>query len=147
MPRLTREFTKDQIEYIRECILLHYDMNKSYRMEKILDLSGNENNGELVIGKGRVTKDDITKIPNTIVPDRRYGTMECMYDEEERIVNQKFAGDPKATAKNEIIYKKKMQKNQIDIDTDEYGLREMKYQIDSTDTIYNRHKIINVRFL
>ena len=39
-----------------------------------------------------------------------------------------------------------MQKNQIDIDTDEYGLREMKYQIDSTDTIYNRHKLINVRF-
>ena len=55
--------------------VLHYDMNKSYRMEKILDLSGNENHGELVIGNGRVTKDDITKIPNTIVPDRRYGTM------------------------------------------------------------------------
>ena len=127
--------------------VLHYDMNKSYRMEKILDLSGNENHGELVIGKGRVTKDDVSKIPHTIVPDRRYGTMECMYHDDEGIVDKKFAGDPKATARNEVIYKKKMQKNQIDIDGDEYGLREMKYQIDSTDTIYNEHKIINVRFL
>ena len=126
--------------------VLHYDMNKSYRMEKILDLSGNENHGELVIGKGRVTKDDITKIPNTIVPDRRYGTMECMYHDDEGIVDQKFAGDPEATAKNEIIYKKKMQKNQIDIDEDKYGLREMKYTIDNVETIYNRHKLINVRF-
>ncbi len=126
--------------------VLHYDMNKSYRMEKILDLSGNENHGELVIGKGRVTKDDVSKIPHTIVPDRRYGTMECMYHDDEGIVDKKFAGDPKATARNEVIYKKKMQKNQIDIDGDEYGLGEMEYQIDSSDTIYNRHKLINVRF-
>ena len=34
----------------------------------------------------------------------------------------------------------------IDIDGDEYGLKEMKYQIDGIDTIYDRHQIINVRF-
>ena len=39
-----------------------------------------------------------------------------------------------------------MQKNQIDIDGDEYGLGEMKYTIDNVETIYNRHKLINVRF-
>ena len=112
----------------------------------LLDLSGYENHGQLVLGKGRVTKDNIDKIPNTIVPDRRYGTMECMYHEDEGIVNQKFAGDPEATARNEVIYRKKMQKDKIGIDDDEYGLREMKYEIDSTDDIYNRHKLINVRF-
>ena len=69
-----------------------------------------------------------------------------MYHDDEGIVDQKFAGDPEATAKNEIIYKKKMQKNQIDIDEDKYGLREMKYTIDNVETIYNRHKLINVRF-
>ena len=72
--------------------------------------------------------------------------MECMYHDDEGIVNQKFAGDPEATAKNEVIYKKKMQKNKIDIDSDVFGLKEMKYEIDSIDSIYNRHKLINVRF-
>ena len=131
-------------------LLLHYDINKSIKRNRdgmyVKDLSGNGNDGQLILGKGKITKTNVEKIPKTITPDRRYGTMECMYHEDEGIVNQKFAGDPKATARNEVIYKKKMQKNQIDIDGDEYGLREMKYQIDSTDTIYNRHKLINVRF-
>ena len=139
-----------KIKSSRDEILLHYDMNSSLKRNRdgmyVKDLSGKNNDGELILGKGKITKANVEEIPNTIVPDRRYGTMECMYHEDEGIVNQKFAGDPKATAKNEIIYKKKMQKNQIDIDTDEYGLREMKYQIDSIDTIYNRHQIINVRF-
>ena len=108
-------------------LLLHYDINKSIKRNRdgmyVKDLSGKNNDGELILGKGKITKANVEEIPNTIVPDRRYGTMECMYHEDEGIVNQKFAGDPKATAKNEIIYKKKMQKNQIDIDTDEYGLR------------------------
>ena len=38
MPRLTREFTKDQIEYIRECILFHYDMNSDIK-EHIIDIN------------------------------------------------------------------------------------------------------------
>ena len=102
-------------------MVFHYDMNKSYKRDMLLDLSGYENHGQLVLGKGRVTKDNIDKIPNTIVPDRRYGTMECMYHEDEGIVDQKFAGDPEATARNEVIYRKKMQKDKIGIDEDEYG--------------------------
>jgi len=38
-----------------------------------------------------------------------------------------------------------MQKDLIDIDKDS-GLKQMEYTIDSIDTIYNRHKLINVRF-
>ena len=38
MPRLTREFTKDQIEHIRECVLFHYDMNSDIK-EHIMDIN------------------------------------------------------------------------------------------------------------
>ena len=124
-------------------LVLHYDMNKSWRRDKLLDLSCNENHGQLVLGKGRITKDDI-QISKTITPHRRWGSMECMYHDDEGIVNQKFAGDPKQTSKNEIVYKKGMQKEKIDID--ENGLSNMKYEIVSEEDIYNRHKLINVRF-
>ena len=38
MQRFTREFTKDQIENIRECILFHYDMNSDIK-EHIVDIN------------------------------------------------------------------------------------------------------------
>jgi hypothetical protein len=67
-----------------------------------------------------------------------------MEHEDEGIINNRFQGDVEQTSKNEILYRKKMQKGEVDIDT--YGLNSMKYEIDSVDTIYNRHKLINVRF-
>ena len=67
-----------------------------------------------------------------------------MEHEDEGIINNQFQGDVEQTSKNEILYRKKMQKGEVDIDT--YGLNSMKYEIESVDTIYNRHKIINVRF-
>ena len=127
--------------------MLHYDIDKSYKGNKILDLSGNENHGRLFLYEGRVTKSDIGEIVNTLVPDRRFGTMECMPHEDEGIVDGSFQGDIKATARNELIYRKHMQKGDIDVDKDEYGLHQMKYVVDSVqDDIYNRHKLINVRF-
>ena len=73
--------------------------------------------------------------------------MECMPHDDEGIVDGSFQGDIKATARNEMIYRKHMQKGMIDIDKDEYGLHQMQATIDSVDDIYSRHKIINVRFL
>ena len=125
-------------------LVLHYDMSKSWRRDKLLDLSGNENHGDLILGKGRITKDNI-QIAKTITPHRRWGTMECMYHDDEGIVDNQFQGDPEATKVNEITYKKEMQKDKIDITTN--GLSDMKFDIESTeDDIYNRHKLINVRF-
>ena len=125
-------------------LVLHYDMSKSWRRDKLLDLSGNENHGELVLGKGRITKDNVM-ISKTITPHRRWGTMECMYHDDEGIVNNQFQGDPELSKVNEVTYKKGMQKDKIDITTN--GLSDMKFDIESTqDDIYNRHKIINVRF-
>ena len=67
--------------------------------------------------------------------------------EDEGIVDGSFQGDIKATARNELIYRKHKQKGEIDVDKDEYGLHQMKYEIESIqDDIYNRHKLINVRF-
>ena len=83
-------------------------------------------------------------IKDSPAPHRRYGTMECMYHDDEGIVDNQFQGDVEQTSKNEILYRKKMQKGEVDIDNS--GLNSMKYEIHSIDTIYNRHKLINVRF-
>jgi hypothetical protein len=40
-----------------------------------------------------------------------------------------------------------MQENKIDIDNDEYGLNNMKYEIDNIEEVYENHKMINVRFV
>ena len=147
-----RNFFKGELAEIKiynqhRKLILHYDIDKSYKGDKILDLSGNENHGRLFLYEGKVTKSDISEIVNTLTPDRRYGTMECLPHEDEGIVDGSFQGDIKATARNELIYRKHMQKGEIDVDKDEYGLHQMKYEIESVqDDIYNRHQIINVRF-
>ena len=134
-------------------LVLHYDMTKSICCDQgcrrckenmVKDLSGNENHGEIQNRGIRFLRDtEVIKLNPE--PHRRYGTMECMEHEDEGIINNQFQGDVEQTSKNEILYRKKMQKGEVDIDT--YGLNSMKYEIDSVDTIYNRHKIINVRFL
>ena len=71
--------------------------------------------------------------------------MECMYHDDEGIVNNQFQGDVEQTSKNEILIQKE-NKKKGEVDIDNSGLNSMKYEIHSIDTIYNRHKLINVRF-
>jgi hypothetical protein len=92
-----------------------------------------------------IEEEVINKIPFTVVPHRRFGRFECLPHEDEGIVDGKFAKD--TTQTNEKIYRLKMQENKIDIDNDEYGLKNMKYEIDSIEDIYGNHKIINMRFM
>ncbi len=40
-----------------------------------------------------------------------------------------------------------MQENKIDIDNDQYGVKNMKYKIDNIEEVYKNHKMINVRFV
>ena len=68
--------------------------------------------------------------------------MNCMYHDDVGIVNNKFTLE--TTQKNEELYRLQMQKDKIDIDSN--GVRQQNYEIVSTETIYNRHKLINVRF-
>jgi len=134
-------------------LILHYDMTKSICCDQgcrrckgdiVKDLSEFGNHG-LIENRNIRFLQDKEVIKDSPAPYRRYGTMECMYHDDEGIVNNQFQGDVEQTSKNEILYRKKMQKGEVDIDNS--GLKQMKYTIDSIDTIYNRHKLINVRFL
>ena len=133
-------------------LVLHYDMTKSIccdlgcqqcKGEIVKDLSEFGNHGIIHNRNIRWIKgrEHIKYNPE---PHRRYGTMECMEHEDEGIINNRFQGDVEQTSKNEILYRKKMQKGEVDIDNS--GLNSMKYKIHSIDTIYDRHKLINVKF-
>ena len=133
-------------------LVLHYDMTKSICCDQgcrrckgdiVKDLSEFGNHG-LIFNRNIRFLRNKEFIKDSPAPHRRYGTMECMYHDDEGIVNNQFQGDVEQTSKNEILYRKKMQKGEVDIDNS--GLKQMKYTIDSIDTIYNRHKLINVRF-
>ena len=50
----------------------------------------------------------------------------------------------KSPLSNEIFYKKEMQKEKVNIERN--GLSEMRYEIVSKEDIYNKHKLINVKF-
>ena len=133
-------------------LVLHYDMTKSICCDQgckrckgdiVKDLSEFGNHGLIENRNIRFLRNKEV-IKDSPAPHRRYGTMECMYHDDEGIVDNQFQGDVEQTSKNEILYRKKMQKGEVDIDNS--GLKQMKYNIHSIDTIYNRHKLINVRF-
>ena len=86
------------------------------------------------------------KIPYTVIPHRIPGRLRCLPHKDEGLV--KIDGVDKwakgeTTARNERRYILKMQQGEIDYKTD--GINNMKYEFISIDTIYNRHKMINVK--
>ena len=123
-------------------VILDYDFD-IVQNNIITDESGNDNHG--VMFGCKLEEEVIDEIPFTVVPHRRFSRFKCLPHEDEGIVDGKFAKD--TTQTNEKIYRLKMQENKIDIDNDEYGLRNMKYEIDSIEDVYENHKMINVRFV
>ena len=86
------------------------------------------------------------EIPNTILPYRRDGKFLCLPHQTEGLVS--IGGSDKwakgeTTAKNEKRYILEMQQGSIDYKTD--GINNMKYEYISTDIIFGRHKLINVK--
>ena len=126
------------LDYDFEIVHDHGDGHKI-----VIDSSGYDNYG--VMYGCTMGEEIIDKIPHTVVPHRRFSRFKCLPHEDEGIVDGKFAKD--TTQTNEKIYRLKMQENKIDIDNDKYGLKNMKYEIDSIEDIYENHKIINVRFM
>ena len=126
------------LDYDFEIVHDHGDGHKI-----VIDSSGYDNYG--VMYGCTIGEEVIDKIPHTVVPHRRFSRFKCLPHEDEGIVDGKFAKD--TTQTNEKIYRLKMQENKIDIDNDKYGLKNMKYEIDSIEDIYENHKIINVRFV
>ena len=99
---------------------------------------GNRTNVEL--------KKEKIEIPNTILPYRRDGRFKCLPHQTEGLIKvdgiDKWAKG-ETTAKNEERYILQMQQGKIDYKSD--GINSMKYELISIDTIYNRHKMINVK--
>ena len=123
-------------------VVLDYDFD-IVQNSIVTDESGNDNHG--VMFGCKIEKEVIDKIPHTVVPHRRFSRFKCLPHEDEGIVNGEFAKD--TTQVNEKIYRLKMQENKIDIDNDEYGLKNMKYKVASIEDVYENHKMINVRFV
>ena len=123
-------------------VILDYDF-EDVQNNTVYDMSLHWNPG--IMFGCKIEKEVIDKIPHTVVPHRRFGRFECLPHEDEGIVDGKFAKD--TTQANEKLYRLEMQENKIDIDNDEYGLKNMKYEIDSTEDVYENHKMINVRFV
>jgi len=91
-------------------------------------------------------KKEKIEIPNTILPYRRDGRFKCLPHQTEGLIKvdgiDKWAKG-ETTAKNEERYILQMQQGKIDYKSD--GINSMKYELLSVDTIYNRHKMINVK--
>lgn len=86
------------------------------------------------------------EIPHTILPHRRDGKFFCLPHQTEGLIKvggiDKWAkGD--TTAANERRYVLQMQQGKINYKED--GINSMRYKFLSTDTIYDRHKMINVK--
>ena len=86
------------------------------------------------------------EIPHTILPYRKDGKFLCLPHQTEGLINEggidKWAKG-ETTAQNERRYILKMQQGEIDYKSD--GINNMEYEFISIDTIYNRHKMINVK--
>jgi hypothetical protein len=91
-------------------------------------------------------KKEKIEIRNTILPYRRDGKFLCLPHQTEGLINvggmDKWAKG-KTTAANERRYVLQMQQGNIDYKQD--GINNMKYEFISIDTIYDRHKMINVK--
>jgi hypothetical protein len=91
-------------------------------------------------------KKEKIEIPHTILPHRRNGKFRCLPHQTEGLINEggieKWAKG-ETTAQNERRYILQMQQGKIDYKSD--GINSMNYELISVDTIYNRHKLINVK--
>ena len=130
-----------KIKNNRDKVVLHYDFDEVID-NIVIDKSGNDNNG--IMNGCEIKKEVVDKIPFTVVPHRRFSKFECLFHEDEGIVKGNFVSD--TTPRNERIYKLKMQQKKIDIDTDEYGVKNMEYELVSIEDCYNYHKMVNVKF-
>jgi len=86
------------------------------------------------------------EIPHTILPYRRDGKFKCLPHQTEGLI--KVGGIDKwakgnTTAENERRYVLQMQQGKINYKED--GINNMNYEFISINTIYDRHKMINVK--
>ena len=104
--------------------------------------------GEYQAKLNNVSIEKLSQSFNTFLPKpyRRNGKFLCLPHQTEGLINvggiDKWAKG-ETTAKNERRYVLQMQQGNIDYKND--GINSMNYEFISIDTIYNRHKMINVK--
>jgi len=106
------------------------------------DLSGTGNNG---IGFNLKFNEEPIFIPNTVVPYRREGRMECLPHKDEGLITvngvQKWAKG-ETTAKNEERYVLQMQQEKIDPQRD--GIKQVEFELVGRTKISDKADMINV---
>jgi hypothetical protein len=111
----------------------------------VFDLDFSQPMDELEMDNVEIINQTIS-VPNTVLPYRRDGKFRCLPHQTEGLINvggiDKWAKG-ETTARNERRYILQMQQGKIDYKSD--GINSMKYELISIDTIYNKHKLINVK--
>jgi hypothetical protein len=120
---------------IKEGLVLDYDFSHA---KLIKDQTANNNNG--LVFNCELLEEEI-KVPNTIVPHRTPGRMECLDHIDEGFVDGKWAKG-KTTAKNEYRYIMGMQQGKIDYKKD--GMNTLKYTLVSKEEIAKNCFMLNV---
>lgn len=138
-----RSLASKEIKYnnnnvIEDGLILHYDMKNG----EVIDRSGNGNHG---ISYNCDYDEEIIKIPNSIIPHRRPGRLECLPHKdigmiESNGVHKWHQGE--TTARNERRYVLQMQQGNWDYKSD--GIKQVKYNLVGIDNITPKATMINV---
>jgi hypothetical protein len=120
---------------IQDGLVLDYNFSH----DKLLkDQTGNNNNG-LVLDCLKI--DEEIKIPNTVVPHRTPGRMDCLEHPDEGFHEGNWIKG-KTTARNEERFIMKMQQGEIDYKNE--GMNTLKYTLVDIKEITPKAKLINV---
>ena len=77
-------------------------MNKSFKGNTIKDLSKCGNDGKLFLYDGKVKKENIKELVQTLIPDRRYELWNVYHMKDEGIVDGTFQGDIRCNSEKRI---------------------------------------------
>ncbi len=126
-------------------LVLHYDFeNVDFENKKIIE---NISNNEATFYNIDFKKEKIS-IPDVIIPHRKNGRFFCLPHKTEGLINEggmeKWAKG-ETTARNERRYVLEMQQGKIDYKTDGMSNVDEKFNLIGINTIYEKHKMINVK--
>jgi hypothetical protein len=126
-------------EVVDDGLIIHY----TGKTGLVNDLSGNGNTGT---SYNVEFSEEPIFIPNTIIPYRREGRMECLPHEDEGLITvggvQKWAKG-ETTARNEKRYVLQMQQEKIDYKND--GIKQVEFELVNKTPISDKATMLNIR--
>ena len=139
-----RALTSQEVEELsvnptNDGLVLHYDFENGMAIDK----SGNDNNGNVV---NCLQSEESIEIPNTIIPHRKLGRLECLPHQDEGLIESEGGimkwAKGETTARNERRFVHQMQQGEWDYKND--GMNSLKYELISIEEITPKAKYINV---